>query len=1101
MHPMDIDSWLRELGLERYVAAFRDNDIDADTLVLLSETDLEELGVISSAHRGTLLAAIGALKAEDAVPVPIGSGESSGAVVRGERRTVTVLFCNIIDFSALSGELGDEGVHQLLDRFYVTVDSMVKRYGGYVDKHIGDTVMAVFGAPVAHTNDPERAVRAAFAIRQAVRYLRPPVRVHTGIASGSVVASSTGSHTHVEYTVTGPAVNLASRLHELAGPQEIMVSESVRQAVEPWVESTGLDGVAIKGVSPSARVWRLDALRPEASQGARTAFVGRAMELHTFAALLDRCRRGHGQVLHVRGEAGIGKTRLVEELRAMADEQGFSCHTGHVLDFGDAQGAVAELLCSLLSVSNRSTPAERKNAARTAQYLGMMAEDAEVYLNDLLDLPQPGPQRLRYDAMSPEGRNQGKRQTLTDFILRRAAKRPQLIVIEDLHWSDGEIVGHVEHLARNIASAAVLLVVTSRLHGDPMTALARDRAVPLTAVELSPLGVEEALALATSVIDADRAQVMRCIERAEGNPLFLEQLLRTAEETSAEVLPDTIQSNVQARIDNLLPADKLALQTASVLGQRFTLPELRFLLDDQDYGCERLIEHHLLRHEGDDYVFAHELILEGVYSSLLKTRQRVLHQRAAEWFAGRNPTLRAEHLERASDRGAAAAYLEAARAQAAGYRFERALQLCDRGLALCRRRAADRHEKRPAMYELTSFRAEVLRMLGRIPACIAEHERAQDLAGNDVERCRTWVGMAHAMRIIDLDTEALALLDRAQIIGTTHQLIDELASIHYLRGNLRFLRGDIDGCLEQHTRALSHAREVASPEREAQALSGLGDAYYMRGRMVSAHAHFDRCIELCREHALGGIEVANLAMRGITRYYQNDVVGGLKDAVDGARGASRVGHKRAEIIARSSCTGWILLEMGQLDEAREEVQMALELVRSVGTRRFEANPRIILSKILALQGRQGEARAMAEKGVACCRKTDMVFIGPMALAALALVTDDEDQRRRALAEGEAIVMSGAISHNYLYFYRDGMEVALRAGQPELVERYAAALEEYTRLEPLPWSQFFIERGRVLAEYLRGTRTDMLLADLRRLHDHARSVGLYLAARFLAHAIA
>lgn len=1109
MRQIDIDSWLRELGLECYVESFLENDIDAETLCMLTDADLEELGVASVGHRRKILSAIAGLMSPDAVPEPLDVARGSAphfAVMEGlvgERRTVTILFCDIADFTRLSSELDAEDAHTLLNNYFEVVDSIVKRYGGHVDKHIGDTVMAVFGAPIAHTNDPERAVRTAFEIRNAVRYLTPPIRVHTGIASGSVVASHTGSHTHLEYTVTGHAVNLAARLHDLAGPHEILMSESVKRAVAPWIESTAIHDVMLKGVDEAVEVWRLDGLRSDSGERVRTPLVGRTTEIETIAALLARCRtQKEGQVVHIRGEAGMGKTRLVEELCAMARIQGYSCHVSHVLDFGHPLGPISELVSSLLSLGSMSTASERREAVRTAEFLGLVPKHRDVYLNDLLDVPQPGAQRRRYDALSPAHRDRGKRETVAELIAHRAAKRPQLIVIEDVHWADAEVSSHVEHLIRSIARVPVLLCLTSRREGHVLAGLDHD-ALPSTvvAMELLPLAPAEALALAQTFVDAEPGFLRSCVERAEGNPLFLEQLLRTTGDSSADVLPGSIQSIVQARIDHLDSRDKHALQAAAVLGQRFTLSALRAVIIDPEYTCDSLVAHQLVCPEGDEYVFVHALVLEGVYSSLLKTRQKNFHLAAAAFFARTNALLAAEHLDRAEAPEAAAAYLSAARAQAADYRFERAEALCGRGLALLRERPSDAAQAREVEYELLRFRAELLRILGALPESIAESERALALAPDEVARCLALIGKAQVLRVAERGAEALAISQEAHAIASARGLTGELAAIHCLRGNLLFFHGDIDGCLREHTRALDYARAVGSVELEAQALSGLGDAYYMRARMISAHDQFTRCIELCRDNGLGSIEVANLSLRGVTRYYQNDLYGGLSDGADAARVAAWAGHKRAELVARSGCTGWILTEMCCIAEAREEFQIALDIARSLGTRRFESIPLIFLGRLLAMEDRMAEARVMIEQGVASCHESSAMFLGSIAFSSLALVAPDPAAQHEALAQGEALLVPGSMSHNYLCFYRDAMDVALSMGDPELVKRYASALEAYTRSEPLPWSKFFVARGRALAACVREPMTSELYATLQGLHAQAQDVGMHAAARALAQALA
>ncbi|MFQ5953855.1 MAG: adenylate/guanylate cyclase domain-containing protein, partial [Kiloniellales bacterium] len=692
---MDVGAWLDALGLGEYAQAFAENDIDAETLSELTAEDLKELGVSKLGHRKKLLAAINDL-APGLAEAPSSLAESASAVPAGERRQVTVLFADLSGFTGLSRDRDAEETHALLNRYFGAVDGVVQGYGGAVDKHIGDAVMAVFGAPLAHGNDPERAVRAALDIHRAVAELSPPMQVHIGVASGQVVASGTGSQAHREYTVTGDTVNLASRLQDMASPQDTLISDAVYRSIADLVACELMEDVAVKGLDGTVRVWRVLGLEAGEAGRRRRPLVGRRGELRQFTGAVDAClETGNGQAIYVRGEAGIGKSRLVEEYQAIAEAQGFACHTGLVLDFGVGKGqdAVRTVVRSLLDIPAGGDKVVRAAAAKKALADGVFERDRQVYLNDLLDLPQPTELRAMYDAMDNATRDRGKRETVAELVRRSSARQPVVITIEDVHWADAIVLAHLSSLAGVVVDCPAMLIMTSRIEGDPLDQAwrATTGGVSLLTMDLGPLRTEEALQLAGEYFDASHRLAMSCVERAEGNPLFLEQLLRSAKETMEESLPGSVQSIVLARVDNLESHDKQALQGASVIGQRFTLDLLRHLIDRPQYTCEGLIEHTLVRPDGEDYLFAHALVREGVYSSLLKARKRELHRAAAAWFEDRDPVLRAEHLDRAEDPAAAQAYLAAARAQAAEYRYERALNLVERGLDLADDGAA-KHE-------------------------------------------------------------------------------------------------------------------------------------------------------------------------------------------------------------------------------------------------------------------------------------------------------------------------------------------------------------------------------------------------------------------------
>ena len=394
----------------------------------------------------------------DAAPA---SPPPAAELSEGERRQVTVLFADLSGYTRLSREIDAEELHALAGRFFDAVDAVVEGYGGTVRKHIGDCIMAVFGAPFAHSNDSERAARAALDIQRRVPALADargrPLGVHIGIASGQVVASGTGSARHREYTVTGESVNLASRLTDAAQAGEILISDAVHLALAERLACVEARALAVKGFTEPVRAWRLLGLRETAEPGHRP-FVGRRSELQRFRALLAACSEvGHGQAVYVRGEAGIGKTRLIEEFQAAARRAGFVCHTGLVLDFGAGTGqdAIRSLVRSLLGLKpgGLSDRAAVQAAAEWAVADGLVAAERRVYLNDLLDLPQPVELRALYDAMDSATRARGTRETVAELVARASAERPLLLVIEDVHWADRPTLDHLAMLTETAAAA------------------------------------------------------------------------------------------------------------------------------------------------------------------------------------------------------------------------------------------------------------------------------------------------------------------------------------------------------------------------------------------------------------------------------------------------------------------------------------------------------------------------------------------------------------------------------------------------------------------------------------------------------------------------
>jgi class 3 adenylate cyclase/tetratricopeptide (TPR) repeat protein len=1015
-------------------------------------------------------------------------GGPAGAA--GERRQTTIVFADIVGYSEQCSRHDPEQVQAMLGSFFASMDRVLEAYGGTVFDRAGDAVMAVFGAPVAHGNDSERAVRAALDMHTAAAGLKccdgQTLRLHIGLASGEVVAATIHGEGTSKYSVTGDPVNLAARLNALAAAGDTLISDALYRVVADSVEASGMGERSLKGLALPVLVWQVRALR--AADAHRLAFVGRQAELAQLGGALDAVRAtGAGITIVVRGDAGIGKSRLVDEVRARAVAGGFSLVAGQVLDFGVGKGqdAVPMLLKSLLEVVKPEDHAARRAALQRALASGLVTADDEVFVNELLDLEQAPAHKATFDAMDNATRVRRTGETLAAVVRRAAVLQPRLVCVEDVHWASADLLRHLAALALEAACAPMVLVLTSRIEGDPLDKAWRAtiHGSPMLTLDLAPLRAQDAQLLARSLIDASSRFALQCIERAEGNPLFLEQLLRVAHESEETVVPPTIQSLVLERMDRLPLADRQALQVAAVIGKRFSLDNLRAISGDTQIRCDGLLAADLVRPDGADYQFSHALIQEAVYASTLKSRRREWHQRAAQWFGQSESVLRAEHLDRADDPRAAQAYLEAAQQQGERFRYDAALGLAQRGIERARSLAAPPE----VLCALTLLNGDLLRETGRSNESIAAFTSAVKLADHDTYRCQAWMGVAAGHRVTGEFSLAMHALDQAQPIAERLGLGAERSRIHQTRGNLYFAQGDVLACEVQHAMALECARSCGSAECEARALSGMGDAHYAQGRMVTALAQFRRCVEMCAEHGLIRIEIPNRCMTAFCLLFCNRTAEATQEALRATEDAQRIGVVPNRIFSLVSA-GQAHLEAGRFDDVEQVCRAVLPLARQASHRRYEINGLDLLARVRLHEGRREEALQHALAAFELARQTGLGFAGAWICGLLARTVDGQEARMQALRDGEGLLRQPSLAHNHLWFYKDAIEACIDAGDWDRGLHYADKLEAYVNGEPLPWALLIAERGRALVDLARGSDRPAAVLRLQEVRDATVAAG-------------
>ncbi|MDC1287930.1 AAA family ATPase [Gammaproteobacteria bacterium] len=1107
--------WLENLGLGQYTTAFDKNAIDWEILPKLDQETLKDIGVNIAGHRLRILKAASelaalqpliapAVKAKNAVetedtPVP---GEDTAAWARtpGERKPVTMLFADVVGSTKLTEKLDAEEAHERLYRATQHMCESVEHNCGTVCRFMGDGIMAMFGAPLASERHALEACRAAIDMQVAVSEYSTKLEVtsgtglqiRVGLNSGEVVVLEVGDDPeHPEYDASGPTVPLAARMEQSARAGTIMMTEHTRALAEDLIDFEQLSDITVKGISEPIVVYELKGVNSATGPSdsvIRQPFVGRKSELAQFRGLMESCLESeHGQIVCVRGEAGIGKTRLVEELTRIAHDRAFNSHRALVLDFGAGKGqeAVPTMIRSLLDIAPGSSKQDRQASLERAEKAGIATHDHRVFLNDLLDLTQPLELRILYDAMDPQARKEGKRAAMVQILKNLARQSPIFIVVEDLHWADDNTLDYLARLTNGVADCSALMVFTSRVEGDPIDAARRAHAgeTPIVTWDLSPLRSDEAAKLASDFIDASDSLAKRCIERAAGNPLFLKQLLLSVDKGGGDSVPDSIKSLVLSRLDQLSSKDKLALQAASVLGQRFEVECLRFLIDAPAYECRELIERHLLRPEGPLYLFAHALIQEGAYSSLLNKQRSEWHRRAAKWYAERDLILHAEHLEYAGDAAAPGAYCSAAREQFERFRPERALLLIRAGLKIT---------PNPDGFELKCFEGELLRVLGSVTESIAVYENASKVASNQTDLCRALVGVSEGLELTEKHEQLLKVLGKAEALAKKNALNHEMAKILKLRAGVYFFKSEKEACLETSSKALHYAQESNSFELVAQTLSTMADAEYNRGHYNSAFHYFDQCIDLARKHGFGRALAANLPMRGFISHYRNDVEAKRADYDEAIEMAVKTHDLRSEVHALTGGLMWA--EMGDYKEGMEWLDRGLTITRKIGSKLFEIQIPYFSSRLMSMQGDYSQARKFAQDALSVLRHSEsgMTFRGPTVLGIYAIALDDPDKRHDILREAEIMLEGKCLAGNHLDFREYAMQACLQAGEWDEVDRHAQELEEYTASEPIPRCNLLIARGRALAAYGRGKRSLEVIDELRKVHQEASRVELKFA---------
>ncbi|MEM9463392.1 MAG: AAA family ATPase [Myxococcota bacterium] len=915
--------------------------------------------------------------------------------------------------------------------YVVRLDQLALRFDGQPDHGREDSAL------VRWTSGPlERVVSLAQALHIEAQACERPVSL------GVVVCNPEGTA-----GADDASDRLALSLARLAEPGDTLLVHDSARPLPRSIVTESFGDLYPDPLDAPVHVMRLVDFVPTASR--RPQSLGRDAEIARFTEIIEAIvERGRGAVLELTGKAGLGKSHLLAELRALASARGLRSH--RTFHEPGAQRVEDSMVATLVRDLLGSYP--WSDCALTSEHLR--------FLRDLIGLVPDAEDRRLLAAMSPEARDTGQRDALEALVVACAGHGPLLVEVEDLHWANSRDRRLIATLARGATMHPLLIATTSRTPAE--IAWASDE-VTVHRVVLGPLSLDDTHALAAILASSRRAPwmltsshyidddvLLSCATQSGGHPLLLEQLLAQARTPVGAPKSDaSIAALVHERFARLEGDQQRALEFAAVLAERFE-PAFIGVVLGRPWDPRPALESGLVRSEGPGLRFSHALVRDAIDATLSEVERRHRHLRIAELID--SAALRAYHLERAGERDAAQAYLRAAHEEEQAARYDVALSLIEQGLA-CARDDGDR-------LGLGLLQGRLCVDLGRSEEALKTYEEVVAQASTTTERCRGLVGMISALRLMSRLDDAEPLLAEAERLAIAHRLDAQLALVAYYRGCLLFSRGRVEACREQHERAAHHACRAGVSHTEALALSGLGDAYYAQTMFGDAAEVLDRCIALSRAHGYGRIEVANLPMLGTLRLLYNQVDEAVTLCEDAARLAVRVGNRRAEMFAQLTA-GLVMSQAGQAEEGIARFIQAKQIADALETPVFRGLICAFESHLWSYTGQRQTAYARALEALEIARTAGMGLFGGVALGTRVRYARSEAERQQALDEGEALLATPCVSHNHLYFYYQTLETFLDAGQWERVEAHAVALDELTPRELVPFYALLTARARAL----------------------------------------
>jgi len=955
------------------------------------------------------------------------------AAPEGDRRPVTVLFADLAGFTALSEGLDPEDVRAIQSDLFREMSASIERYEGFVEKFVGDAVMAVFGAPRAHEDDPERGLHAALLMRERMgelnqrweRRVGRPLALHIGLNTGPVVAGHMGATAGAAYAVTGDTVNTASRLQSAAPAGDILVSDATYQLTHHAFAFAPREELRLKGKSEPVAVYRLlgPLAAPRSARGLEglglaAPLVGRERELRRMDAAYDDMRAGQAQVLSLIGEPGAGKSRLQREFFARLEASGRLAGTtirrAACSALGEqTYGAVAALLRDAYGVEHGdSLDVAQSKLAAGLEDLGVGADDRAAMVAALAQVLGLERDDARMRHIPPE---QLKRQIFMAaraLVERRLAAGPLVLVVEDLHWADAASIELLGALADRLADRPLLVLLMYRPTLEP-DALGTSRA-PHTAIEVMPLsGSDVDDLLAAWFGDSARGFPERVraltLERAGGNPLYLEEVVRAlvaagvlvregptwhcAAEAAAAQVPSTLHGLLLARLDRLDAAERRVIQEAAVIGSRFGVSLLRAASAEPaavDAALDSLVRADLIT-PGPDHRFRHGLIQEIVYQNILVARRTDLHTRVgtvleAESAAGPQSLERLEalghHWALGADKRRGARYLMAAGEWARGmYANADAIGHYRRVLDALEHVDGVEAERLVARERM----ADLLGPTGRRAAALGEYEiveAAYRAAGDAPAQARILRKMGGLHWDAGARPRALQCFEAGLALLDGHREHIERAHLYQEMGRLAFRSGESQRAIEWAEQARLHAERLAgeatldaearaeAATAAAQSHNTLGVALARLGRLEEAVGHIERSVALARETGL--LQAACRGLANLSVLYSTlDPARAIETCAAGLETAKKIGDLGFQSrLYTNLAVAYCALTNRCDEQGVGAAHAAIDLDRRLGQLDHLAVPLIVLGQIYQCHGDPTRAIAHYREALALAEEAD-----------------------------------------------------------------------------------------------------------------------------------